>query len=259
MGLFTKQTNAAIEQWLDTINSEEDIKKFEAQGIDMTPYRAQLEARWAGAAQADAHDQAARYGIGEVDQDAIANPIQLEKLVPYKATPRDGNSAFVLDCAGKLPLMGKDKYIKSIAEAPLVCAAVVQAHSDLWEPGKGDETMAAVFVFALDDAHRCDVEWVKSTAKAISDMKASGEVPADNREFISILRDDRSMFVFKLGQSLSGGADAWCATYSIGSKEKEVLPNGYLPDEGIVPLLITDPPVQQKYVGIKLVNAKYYT
>ena len=113
-------------------------------------------------------------------------------------------------------------------------------------------------MFALDNVHRYDVDWLKSTAKAIADMKKRAIVPADCREFITILRDDNSRFVFKLGAGLSNGAEAWCATHSIDDKGKQTFPNGYLPSEGIVPLLITDPPVQQQFVGIKLIDAKYY-
>jgi hypothetical protein len=266
MGLFDKlqekmqsfmqaQNEARTEEWFSEIKSEEEVRQYEAQGIDMSPY---YEWRAAKIRKSEM-EPAVRYGIGEFDPADVENPIRLDKLTPYKSTPRDVNSDFVKDCAGKLPLFGKDTYLKEIAEAPVVYTAVVQAYNPLWAPGPSDEAMGAVFVFARDPAHRYDVAWLKSTSKAISDMKVSANVPDDCQKFIDTLRKDSGYFCFPLGKSLNGGADAWCATFSIHEEEKKILPKTYLPSEGIVPMLLKAPPEEDHFVDFQMIPAKYYT
>lgn len=253
--MLQAQNETAMEEWYQSIKSEEEVRKYEAQGMDMSLYR-----EWRAAnKRKDGADLAVRYGIGEFDPAKVENPIRLDKLTPYKSVPRDVNSDFVKGCAGSLPLFGKDKYLKEIADAPVVFTAVVQAYNALWSPGPSDDSMGAVFVFAQDQAHRYDVAWLKSTAKAISDMKEGADVPDDCRKFIDTLRTDSGYFCFPLGESLSGGADAWCATFSIDEEDKKILPKTCLPSEGIVPMVLKAPPVEDQFVEFRVIPAKYYT
>lgn len=87
-------------------------------------------------------------------------------------------------------------------------------------------------------------------------MKESDTVPADCREFIDILRDDQSRFCFPLGAFLSGGADAWCVTYSF--EKQTILPASRLPEDGIVPFLLEAQPKKQMPIQIAPIPGKYY-
>jgi hypothetical protein len=253
MGLFDKQMAKYTEQWLSSIKTEEDVKKLEAQGIDLSQYRERIEKQLAAHRMAGA----ARYGTDEFDPAALENPIDLSRLDPYKAVPRDVNSEFVKDCAGKLPLFGKDKHLSAITAAPIVFTDVVQAHGALWKAGPSGGMMGAVYVFATDEAHRYDVQWAKTISAKISELKHSGTVPADCKRFIDTLRNDRSSFCVKLSESISGGAEAWCATYNI-DKEKALLPKTYFPTEGIVPMLLTEAPRDNQTVSFLMIPSKYY-
>lgn len=187
---------------------------------------------------------------------ATALPTDLNKLTPYRSTPRSTESGFFRDVAGKAPLFGKDKWRNKFANAPLIYGAVVQANSDLWLPGT-EEYLPAVFVFALDSAHIYDVEWLTATAEAISEMKVSDAVPADCREFIHILRDDQSEFCFPLGASLAGSADAWCVTFKFD--KQAILPGNRLPEDGIVPFLLEAQPEKQMPIQLSPIPGKYYS
>lgn len=179
----------------------------------------------------------------------------MNKLTPYRSTPRSAESSFFRDVAGKAPLFGREKWREKYANAPMVYGAVVQANSDLWLPGTG-EYLPAVFVFALDSPHIYDVEWLRDTAEKISEMKASSAVPADCQEFIHILRDDQSEFCFPLGASLADGADAWCVTFKFD--KQAILPGNRLPEDGIVPFLLEARPKKQMPIQLTPIPGKYY-
>jgi len=190
-----------------------------------------------------------------------------------------------------------DKKKQLLEQAPLVYGRVVQAHHALFKSNpKNKDGGGIVFLYALDDAHRYDEEWLAKTANRISEMKESAQnqpdttvekifrllglkdnfiysitvgsaqekkkvnfLPEDCREFIRTLCLDTSKFSFKLGESLSGGADAWCATYSLWDQSK--LPMAQIPFNRIIPFLLTDQP--QGYGGIddaaQLIPPAYYT
>lgn len=85
MGLFK---NAAAE-WEKTM-TENDLDKMEAQGLDVSAYRAKLAAR-----RAQEAEQAKK------DKEMWQNPTNLEKLTPYIATPRSTETPFFKKVAGK--------------------------------------------------------------------------------------------------------------------------------------------------------------
>lgn len=227
--------------------TDEEIDQMERQGYDMSSVRAKKA------------ELAAREEAGEAAFDqqrkSTAVPTDLNRLVPYRSTPRSTESGFFRDVAGKPPLFGKDKWRERFASAPLVYGAVVQANGALWLPGTED-FLPAVFVFALDAAHIYDVEWLTATAEKVGEMKVSATVPADCREFIDILRDDQSEFCFPLGASLAPGAEAWCVTYKFD--HQTILPGNRLPEDGIVPFLLEAPPKKQLPVQLSPIPGKYY-
>ncbi|MCL2651111.1 MAG: hypothetical protein FWD60_08840, partial [Candidatus Azobacteroides sp.] len=187
-----------------------------------------------------------------------------------------------------------DKKKPKLEQAPLVYGKVVQAYHALYKPDpKNKNGGGIVFLFALDEAHRYDEEWLTKAAQRIMDMKKSVNtnepkgflyslirlfqlqnnffvssylekqrvkiVPEDCRIFMKLLCNDRSSFGLKLGETLSDGADAWCATYSLSDQNK--LPMAQIPYNRIIPFLLTEEP--KGYGGAsdvaQLIPPAYYT
>lgn len=249
--LFSSSANKQVDAWLETA-TEEDLIELEKQGCDVSEYRAKIAAR--DLKKQDAYD--ARFSSDAVNPSTLENPIHLEKLAPYDHTPRDVNSDFVKAVAGKLPLFGKDAYLKSITDNPLLYTCVVQANQALWSPGDY-ENLPAVLVFAMDDAHRTNVPWLKEIAKTIADLKESAHVPEDCRKLIASLRDDQSIFCWKVGASISGGADAWCIVHPFDKSSD--LPRKSLPSEGIVPFILKEAPEENLGVWFHNIPARFYS
>ena len=86
----------------------------------------------------------------------------------------------------------------------------MQANTALWMPGNNDY-YPAVFVFALDQKHIHDTEWLKQIAEEINVLQDADQIPGDCRKLIQTLRDDTSEFCFRIGKSVCGDANAWCA------------------------------------------------
>ena len=157
--------------------------------------------------------------------------------------------------AGNAPWLFKDRWKKKYTESPVIYAAVVQANSALWRPGDNDY-YPAVFVFALDKKHIHDVEWLSQMAEKISELSDSPTVPDDCRKLINTLHDSQSEFCFRIGKSVSGDADAWCATYKFD--KQSALPRKALPSDGIVPFLLKANPVENQFVDFKLIPSELY-
>jgi len=205
------------------------------------------------------------------------------------------DDAFVEDVAKFNKLSDKKKQL--LEQAPLVYGRVVQANSALFKSNpKNKDGGGIVFLYALDDAHRYDEEWLAKTANRISEMKESAQnqpetmvekifrllglkdnfiysitvgsaqekkkvnfLPEDCREFISTLCLDGGSFWFKLGETLSDGADAYCATFSVWDQSK--LPMAQIPSNRIIPLLITEqkPNYLSGLNEAALIPPEYYT
>jgi hypothetical protein len=236
-GLVAKQMQNAMAEGAKSMTVEE-IEEYERQGLDMSEFRK---------IQTDETDRQKR--LAE-DSKAV---IDLSKLDAYKTGIID--SAF----AGEVSKFNHTLE-KKMEKAVLVYGCVVQAHSLLWEPQKKDDSsVALVFVFALDDAHRFDIEWLQRKAGEIKAMKDGAPVPADCRTLIETLRDDSSMFCFQLGENVSKGADAWCATCMNISEQSKQLPLGYIPYNRIIPVFLTEKPVNKKPVDMQLIPPACYT
>lgn len=236
--LFASQTRAATQQWVENMTLE-DIEEMERQGCDMTEYRQRYEEHQAKL---------------KADYERRLAMLDYPKLEQYMNTPRDPESDFVKDTIALGKLSSKDR--AKMLDAKIIYGAVVQAHSALWEPRSGGG-VAAVFVFAMDDEHMYNEKWLLNVANKIGEMKESNNVPKDNEKFIKTLRDSQSMFCFKLGESLSGGADAWCGTFAID--KQEALPDSCMPVTHILPLMMLEYPEYNYLARFELIPSKYYT
>lgn len=178
----------------------------------------------------------------------------LERLDPHKVTPRDTESDFFKDISGKPPLFGKDKWKDKFANAKIIYAAVVQANSALWNPGDS-AYLPAVFVFSVDPLNMYNKEWLSTIAEQVGKIKNSAQVPDDCKNLIKTMRDDQSIFCFKIGKSITE-KEAWCATIKIDKQTD--LPNRCLPNDGIVPFLLCGE-LKENYSPITAqIPGKYY-
>ncbi|MDR1499991.1 MAG: hypothetical protein LBI58_03325 [Tannerellaceae bacterium] len=212
--------------------------------------------------------------------------IALDKLDAYKTAGATGD-AFIADVARFNGLSNKER--AQLEGAPLVYGRVVQANTSLYKPGSGGRA-GIVFLFATDDRHRYDKEWLRATADRISGIKESVDkrprdiwdkvidtfdmeknviishfikarrlkgVPEDCRKLIASLRDYTSYFCLPLAGSLGQGATAWCATYTL--EKQSSLPLGCIPQDRIIPFLLSEPPRKDQFAAIQLIPPSYYT
>lgn len=71
-----------MKEWEKTM-TENELDRMEAQGVDVSVYREKLAAR-----RAQEAEQAKR------DREMWQNPVSLDKLTPYIATPRSSETQF---------------------------------------------------------------------------------------------------------------------------------------------------------------------
>ena len=274
--LFASQTAKVRQQWAKNLTLEQ-IEEYERQGMDMTDAR-----------QIREEHLAAKQKLIQDDLDAI----DLNKLNAYK-NARSAEDAFVCDVAKLNGISDKKK--QKLELAPLVYGKVVQAYWELFKSdSKNKRGGGIVFLFALDDAHRYNEEWLTKTAERISEMKVRPDknqsgalftiarlfglekngimasileskrlkcVPEDCKDFIKRLRNDTSSFCFPVSASLNEeGADAWCATFTLDDQKK--LPLSHIPYNRIIPLLISEQPKLKAFGSIycmELIPPAYYT
>ncbi|MDR0232680.1 MAG: hypothetical protein LBI82_11260 [Dysgonamonadaceae bacterium] len=271
MGLLSKMTEKATKEWAQNLTPEQ-IEEYERQGMDMSEYKIIAEEH-------------------QAEQQRLTDAINLSMLDKYKKN----RGANFIDEVAKFNKMSEKRKPK-LETAPLVYGRVVQAHSALFKSNPKNKSGAGiVFLFALDDAHRYDEEWLAKTANRIAEMKESvinqpdsmmekicsslnldnnflfsitiGSMmekkkvkflPEDCRSFIRTLCNDSSTFGYKLGESLSDGADAWCATFSLHDQSK--LPMAQIPQNRIIPFLLSEEP--QSFRGVsdvaQLIPPAYY-
>jgi len=263
--MFAKQTEEATRQWAQSLTLEQ-IEEYERQGMDMSAYRLIREEYLA---------EKQRF----IDENKAF--LDFDKLEKYKRTPRSTEDNFVNDVADFNGTSDKNKHL--LETAPLVYGRVVQANNALFKPNKDEiGATAMVLLFALDDEHRYNIEWLAKTAERISEIKETVDnhepqgilytiirlltlqdtgfinshieskkldtAPPDCREFIKTLRNYKSSFCFPVGKSISEGADAWCSTLHV--PVPSYLPMSVLPYNRIVPILISEPPKQYKATSL---------
>lgn len=228
MGFFK---NAATE-W-EKIMTENDLDQMKAQGLDVSAYREKLVAR-----------RAKEQAEAERDLQLFYNPIDLSKLEPYFATPRSMETPFFKALAGKAPWFGKEKWRKKHTEGEIIYVGVVDAPKELWKGGKHEaDSHQFIGVYALDEAHKRNVEWLKRVTTALREMcEGKRHVAADCQTVVEQTRDENNWKTERLGASLAEGAEAYTRKLVIFDKE---LPKGYLPTDGIVPHFWYDGTIQR--------------
>jgi len=271
MGLLSKMTENATKEWAQNLTLEE-IEEYERQGMDMSEVRILYEEH-------------------QAEKQRLIDAVDLSMLDKYK-NARSADDDFVNEVAKFNKLSDKKK--RKLEQAPLVYGKVIQAHNALFKSNpKNKDGAGIVFLYAVDDAHRYDEEWLNKTATRIKDMRnAVNEnepqgflytlirllqlennffvsshlqkerlkvIPEDCRTLIGQLCNDRSSFCLRLDDTLSDGAEAWCVTYSLWDQSK--LPMAQIPHNRILPLLLTDQP--EGYGGMddaaQLIPPAYYT
>lgn len=244
-----KLSKSMAKMWNIDVTDLSQLEKYEKQGYDISEFKA------AALAKAQSQQAAREVRAGNVDASEVKleNPVDLDKLAPYISAPRDAGSAFVQDCVG-FALLGKDKKIKAAVQAPLVYGMIVQANDYLYKPNTSP--LPAVVVIAPDAAHATDIQWLNRVANGIKQLKNSADVPADQWKLIKSLRVGGGYFCCKIGASLAGDVDAWCATTDVSAK---LLPQTYLPSLGLVPFLLTKEPEENRTISVQQIPAKYYS
>ena len=141
MGLFGFDPVKEAGGW-EAAMTEEEIAEMEKKGYDMSSVRGR-QTEMAVQEEADKAAFADR-------RKAAAVPTDLNKLTPYRSTPRSAESCFFRDVAGKAPFFGRAEMAGEVCQCPhgLRCGGTGQ-HATFGSPVTG-EYLPAVFVFALD-------------------------------------------------------------------------------------------------------------
>ena len=267
MGLFSNMTDKAIQEWSQNLTLEQ-IEEHERQGVDMSEYRIIYEQR-------------------QAEKKRLSEAFDLSMLDKYKTA----RSADFIDHVAKFNGLS-DKKKQKLEQAPLVFGKVVQAAYNLYKPTTKKDSGGIVFVFAYDDAHRYNIEWLTKTVDLILEMneipdqnepqgflytvlrilemdksgffgkmienKKLNAVPEDFRFLIKCLHKSTSSFGLKLDKILNDGSDSWCVTFDLYDQTK--LPMAHIPENGIIPFLLSEEP--QSYGGIndaaQLIPQEYY-
>jgi len=240
-------TKQLVKTWNVDVNSLKHLNYYEERGFDVSEYKIPLLEKLK-------IEKSARAGEIPMDDPSLSNPINLDKLAPFLAAPRDPGCELVYTMTKSL-LFGKKKRIEELATAQIVYGVVVQANNSLWNPGEY-WYLPAVIVYATDDVHKYDIPWLRNVASEISTLKKSDQVPEDMQYLIKKLRNDQSIFNLRIGASVAGDADAWCAVHKFPSQKE--LPRKCLPSAGIVPFLL-QPWTEKSVVIGELVPAKFYS
>jgi len=240
MGFLKNQLMKQLEAAKANV-SEERIEELEAQGYDMTEYREALNAKKAEQEQK----------INTLKEN-YKNPTDLKKLEPYVKTPRSTETEFFKAVAGKAPFFGKSKWRAKYSEAPIIYMAVLDGPDEaLAPPTNGDGSYYFITIYAMDEAHARNEEWLQRVVTALKEMRdRKRDTPEDCREVVDMMRnkDDESDWRSGwLGQSIAEGAKAY---YRRSVIEQKYLPQGFLPDNGILPVVCTYIPEKESHCPI---------
>ncbi|MFV0393688.1 MAG: hypothetical protein ACK5LC_04735 [Coprobacillaceae bacterium] len=231
MGLFDKQMKKAMEN--ATIEQLEEMRK---QGLDVEEYL-----------------QAAYQKQEEKQERLESNQIDVSKLNKYLAVPRDSETEFFSEIAGKAPMLGKDKWRDSYSNAPIVYAGVVQAAKALFAPGNA--TTGYVALIVLDETHGRDIEWIDQKAKEIHSVAYGTDVPKDMRKIAASIRKQEGHFTYRLPDSINEGMELWVTVTTIS---QSVLPNTFIPIQRIIPSLLMGDLKDNRMSDLRPIPAKYY-
>ena len=124
----------------------------------------------------------------------------------------------------------------------------------LWNAGVRRNT--SIILAINDHIYVTENRTAKQIAEEINVLQDADQIPGDCRKLIQTLRDDTSEFCFRIGKSVCGDANAWCATYKFD--KQTALPRKALPSDGIVPFLLKSAPVENQFVDFKLIPTEFY-
>ena len=229
----------AMTEWEKTM-TEVELDKMEAQGCDVSIYREKLAARRAKEAEEEKRDR-----------ETWQNPTNLDKLEPYIATPRSTDTPFFQKVTGKAPWFGKNKWLKKHTEGQIIYVGVVDAPKYAWKGEKHeDDTYQIIGVYALDEKHVRNVEWIQKVMSILRIMHEGKKPVAPGCENImDMIPDESNWDTIKLPENLSEGADAYVRRLVVEDKE---LPKGYLPSNGIVPHFYWDGTIKRIHADLYL-------
>ena len=235
-----KLFRSALDDWEKNM-TEEDLRKMEAQGCDVSAYREKLAKR--------RQEEAVK---AAEDMEKYFNPTDLSKLDPYKATPRSTDTEFFKVVAGKAPWFGKKSWMRCHTEGKIVYAGVIDIPSEARRPArsKDDDHHYCVAVYALDDKHAYDAEWLKGLMTILGEMRdGKRPAPAAMQSLMEMIGDESNWTTGKLPASVVGDAEV---VYQRLGLDRDKLPNGYLPTDGIVPHFYWEG-------TIKMIPAQFYS
>ena len=178
----------------------------------------------------------AQNGLDETDSDFFA-PFENDysRLEKYKEVPHLVDEEF-FEIFEEPPRFGKEKWTQEVSYYPLAYSVVVQAHEDLYEPSKSNDSKGIVLVTSLDSDGYYDVEWLQKLATTIQEVRDSEDVPKAAKKLVAYLRDHESFFCTEVPPTLTGGRKAFCWVANVVSED---LPKNKLPAHRILPVFIT--------------------
>ena len=178
----------------------------------------------------------AQNGLDETDSDFFS-PFENDysRLEKYKEVPHLVDEEF-FEIFEEPPRFGKEKWTQEVSYYPLAYSVVVQAHEDLYEPSKSNDSKGIVLVTSLDSDGYYDVEWLQKLATTIQEVRDSEDVPKAAKKLVAYLRDHESFFCTEVPPTLTGGRKAFCWVANVVSED---LPKNKLPAHRILPVFIT--------------------
>lgn len=207
----------------------DQIEDLEAKGYDMTSYREALAAKQA--------ENEERYNTLK---SKYPNPTNLKKLEPYVSIPRSTESPFFKAVAGKEPLFGKSKWIDKYSNGTIVYQVILDCPDEALAPPANDDAYYCIALYAIDDAHARNEEWLHRILNALRDMRdGKSKIPDDCTELVDMMRNKDNEGDWRdgwLGQSIAEGAQAYYYKCVVYPKD---LPKGFIPDNSILPLVCT--------------------
>lgn len=157
---------------------------------------------------------------GETPLTAI-DPSRLARLVA--APPKWGNS-FI----GRM--LGNAENNTQVA-----ISSVVQANNALWEPSDISLAGPALIVYSGSPARRLDRRWIRQLARRISDLREADNLSGVQKHLRDRLDAEDDWFFESISAEFSGDTATFWGTVAISHDQ---LPAGYLPGDGLLPVLI---------------------
>lgn len=165
--------------------------------------------------------------------------LNFKRIHELAKTPRDVNEP-ELEEAFPIGLLtpffgGKDKVNEERRTAPVVLAAVVQANECLWDPEEASWS-PAVLVFTTDPTQALNPAYISGIAERLAALRDHPSGDPGAKKVSELLNDEHSDFTEPVPESAVGAKNVfWC----VEAINPSVLPNGCLPEDGILPCFVT--------------------